>query len=205
MEHEPFTWIGALGLPEKIATGGLVAALLVVFAVQVSRKLGATEAALDPEDGITARNLAEAVPPHVKSLNFLNNILAKMEAKAAGAYEGLLLNHAGAVTEGTTSNIFLVQRGRLRTPSLDCGILEGITRSLVLRLARELSIPSEERVVTADDLFNADECFLTNTTQEILPVREIDGRVLADGRPGPMTRRLHTSFRSGLDRFLDRV
>ena len=153
----------------------------------------------------TRRNLAEAVPPHVKSLNFLNNILAKMEAKAAGAYEGLLLNHAGAVTEGTTSNIFLVQRGRLRTPSLDCGILEGITRSLVLRLARELGIPSEERVVTVDDLFNADECFLTNTTQEILPVREIDGRVLADGRPGPMTRRLHTSFRSGLDRFLDRV
>src|SRR5438105_7052761 len=102
-----------------------------------------------------------------------------MEAKAAGAYEGLLLNHAGAVTEGTTSNIFLVQRGRLRTPSLDCGILEGITRSLVLRLARELSIPSEERVVTADDLFNADECFLTNRTQEFLPVKEIDARGLS--------------------------
>ena len=92
----------------------------------------------------TRRNLPEALPPQVKSLNFLNNILAKMEAKAAGAHEALMLNHRGDVTEGTTSNVFAVQEGRLRTPSVECGILEGVSRRLVLQLASELGIPSEE-------------------------------------------------------------
>ena len=153
----------------------------------------------------TRRNLPEALPPQVKSLNFLNNILAKMEAKAAGAHEALLLNHRGDVTEGTTSNVFVVQGGRLRTPAVECGILEGITRSLVLQLANELEIPTDEARLTVEDLLRAEECFLTNTTQEVLPVTRLDGRMIGDGRPGEITRRLHASFRACLDRFLDRA
>ncbi len=153
----------------------------------------------------TRRNLPEALPPQVKSLNFLNNILAKMEAKAAGAHEALMLNHRGDVTEGTTSNIFAVQGGRLRTPSVECGILEGITRGLVLQLASELGIPSEETRLTVEDLLRAEECFLTNTTQEVLPVTQVNGTRIGNGRPGEITRRLHASFRACLDRFLDGV
>lgn len=153
----------------------------------------------------TRRNLPEALPPQVKSLNFLNNILAKMEAKAAGAHEALMLNHRGDVTEGTTSNVFAVQGGRLRTPSVECGILEGITRGLVLQLASELGIPSEEKRLTVDDLLRADECFLTNTTQEVLPVTRVNGMKIGNGLPGESTRRLHALFRACLDRFLDGV
>lgn len=151
----------------------------------------------------TRRNLPEALPPQVKSLNFLNNILAKMEAQAAGAHEALLLNHQGDLTEGTTSNVFVVQGERLRTPAVECGILDGITRGLILRLARDLGIPAEEGRLTADDLFVADECFLTNTTQEVLPVTRVDDRSIGGGAPGAVTRRLHSSFRAGLDRFHD--
>ena len=150
----------------------------------------------------TRRNLPEALPPQVKSLNFLNNILAKMEAKAAGAHEALMLNHRGDVTEGTTSNVFVVQEGRLRTPSVECGILEGISRGLVLQLASKLNIPSEEARLSIADLLRAEECFLTNTTQEVLPVTRVDGHVIGDGRPGVLTRRIHASFRACLERFL---
>lgn len=151
----------------------------------------------------TRRNLPEALPPQVKSLNFLNNILAKMEAKAAGAHEALMLNHRGDITEGTTSNVFVVQEGRLRTPSVECGILDGITRELVLQLASELGVPSEETRLTVEDLIRAEECFLTNTTQEVLPVTRVDGRLIGDGLPGVVTRRIHASFRACRDRFLD--
>src|SRR5881628_2650676 len=150
----------------------------------------------------TRRNLPEALPPHVKSLNYLNNILAKMEATALGAYDAVLLNHQGEVTEGTTSNVFVALGGRLLTPASDCGILAGITRNVVLRLARELEIPTEETRLTAADLPIADECFLTNTTVEVLPVTQVDGQSIGEGRPGEITRRLHASFRDSLDRFL---
>jgi branched-chain amino acid aminotransferase len=151
----------------------------------------------------TRRNLPEALPPQDKSLNFLNNILAKMEATAARAHEALLLNHRGDLTEGTTSNVFVVQGERLHTPAVECGILEGITRGIILGLARDLGIPTEEGRLTAGDLFAADECFLTNTTQEVLPVTRVDDRPIGSGAPGAVTRRLHASFRAGLDRFLD--
>lgn len=150
----------------------------------------------------TRRNLPEALPPQVKSLNFLNNILAKMEATAAGVHEALLLNHRGDITEGTTSNVFAVQGGRLLTPSVESGILEGITRGVVLQLASELGIPSEETRLTVEDLMRAEECFLTNTTQEVLPVTQVDGRMIGNGRPGEITRRLHASFRACLGRLL---
>ncbi len=151
----------------------------------------------------TRRNLPEALPPHVKSLNYLNNVLAKMEAKAAGAHEALLLNHRGEVTEGTSSNVFVIQEGLLRTPAVESGILAGITRGVVLQLARDLGIPTEETRLAVGDFASAEECFLTNTTQEVLPVTQMDGRRLGDGRPGAITRRLHASFRGSLDRFLD--
>jgi branched-chain amino acid aminotransferase len=151
----------------------------------------------------TRRNSPEAIPPHVKSLNYLNNLLAKMEATAAGAHEALLLNHHGEVTEGTTSNVFAVREGRLYTPAIDCGILAGLTRGVILLVARDLGIATEETRLTANDLYQADECFLTSTTQEVLPVTQVDGKMVGDGRPGELTRRLHASFRAGLDRFLD--
>lgn len=152
----------------------------------------------------TRRNPPASLPPHVKSLNFLNNILAKMEATAAGAHEAVLLNHQGEVTEGTISNVFVVQGGRLRTPTVECGILAGITRNVVLGIARELGIPTDETHLTVDDLTGAEECFLTSTTQEVLPVTTVEGRRIGEGRPGAITRQLHASFRAGLDRFLDR-
>jgi len=145
------------------------------------------------------RNLPEALPPQVKSLNFLNNILAKMEAKAADAYEALMLNHRGDIAEGTVSNVFVVYDGRLRTPSADCGILEGVTRSLVLQVASELGIPADETRLNVEDLLAADECFLTNTTQEVLPVTRVDGHRIGNGRPGPLTRRIHATFRAYIE------
>jgi branched-chain amino acid aminotransferase len=126
-----------------------------------------------------------------------------MEANAAGSHEALLLNHQGEVTEGTTSNVFVVQGKRLCTPAVECGLLTGITRGIALQLAREAGIPAAETRLTVSDLTGAEECFLTNTTQEVLPVTQVDGRRIGDGRPGEITRRLHASFRAGLDRFLD--
>lgn len=152
----------------------------------------------------TRRNLPEALPPEVKSLNFLNNILAKIEATAAGAYEGVMLNHRDELTEGTTSNLFVVQNARLRTPALECGILDGITRGVVLQLAHELKIPTEETRLGVEDLYGAEECFLTNTTQEMLPVTKVNGRKVGNGRPGQITSRLRLSFHAGLDRLLER-
>lgn len=151
----------------------------------------------------TRRNSPEAIPPHAKSLNYLNNILANMEAKTAGAHEALLLNHRNEVTEGTTSNVFVVREGRLRTPAIDCGILAGLTRGVILKLARDRGIETDEVRLTANDLYDADECFLTSTTQEVLPVTRVDGKMIGTGRPGELTRQLHASFRAGLDRLLD--
>ena len=153
----------------------------------------------------TRRNLPEALPPDVKSLNFLNNILAKMEAIAVGAYEGVMLNHRDELTEGTTSNLFVVQNGRLRTPDRKCGILDGLTRGVVLQLAHELKIPTEEARLYVEDLYGAEECFLTNTTHEVLPVTKANGRPVGTGRPGPITSRLRASFQSSLDRLLERT
>jgi branched-chain amino acid aminotransferase len=153
----------------------------------------------------TRRNLPAALPPEVKSLNFLNNILAKMEAIAVGAYEGVMLNHRDELTEGTTSNLFVVQNGRLCTPARECGILDGITRDVVLQLAHELKIPTEETRLYVKDLYGAEECFLTNTTHEVLPVTNANGRAVGNGRPGPITSRLRASFQTRLDGLLERT
>ncbi|MGH7204817.1 MAG: aminotransferase class IV [Nitrospiraceae bacterium] len=149
------------------------------------------------------RNLAAALSPQIKSLNFLNNILAKQKALQAGAFDALMLNVEGHLTECTTSNLFFVRTRRLCTPSVACGILDGITREVVLLLARGDGIPVEEGVYTAEALKQADECFLTNTSMEIMPASQIDNLPVGSGRPGPLTIRLQELFRSNLERFLE--
>jgi branched-chain amino acid aminotransferase len=149
------------------------------------------------------RNLSSALSPQIKSLNFLNNILAKQEAARAGAFDAVMLNAQGSLTECTTSNLFFVRSGRLCTPSTDAGILDGITREIVLLLAREQAIPIEQGLYPAESLRQADECFLTNTTMELMPVRELDHRPIGSGMPGPITKQLHALFHTNLPRFLE--
>jgi branched-chain amino acid aminotransferase len=149
------------------------------------------------------RNLAAALPPMIKSLNFLNNILAKQEASRAGVFDGLMLNAEGHITECTTSNMFFVKEGCLHTPSITCGILDGITREIVLSLAREQGLPTAEGCYLPDTLLEADECFLTNTTMEIMPVRDIDTRPIGKEGSRPVTDRLRERFRANLPRFLE--
>jgi len=148
------------------------------------------------------RNPASALSPQIKSLNFLNNILAKREALQAGAFDALMLNVEGHLTECTTSNLFFVRTGRLCTPSVACGILDGITREVVLLLAREQGIPAEEGVYEAEALRQAEECFLTNTSMEIMPACQINNLSVGTGKPGSLTMRLQDHFRSNLARFL---
>ena len=135
-----------------------------------------------------------SLDPRIKSLNYLNNILAKIEATAAGVPEALMLNYDGYAAECTGDNIFMVRHGKLLTPSTASGILEGITRDYVLELAGQSGIDTEETNLLPDDLYGADECFLTGTAAEIVPVTKIDGRVIGTGEPGPITRRLIEGF-----------
>ena len=143
----------------------------------------------------TRRNHPLALPPSVKGTNFLNNILAKIEAVKARAYEGIMLNWEGYVAEGTISNIFMVKKGALYTPHLDTGILKGVTRDLVLRLAKRKKIPIREAMLRPKDLLAADESFITNTTMEIMPVTTINKKRIGTGTPGPVTATLHQAYR----------
>lgn len=136
----------------------------------------------------------EAVDPRIKSLNYLKNILAKIDAQRAGAQEAILLNVDGFIAECTADNIFVVRRGRLFTPSPQDGALEGITRGAILELAAEANIAGGEARLTRYDVYTADECFVTGTGAELMPVVEADGRCIGDGSPGPMTRRLTDAF-----------
>lgn len=143
----------------------------------------------------TRRNHPLALDPSIKGTNFLNNILAKIEAKKAGAYEGVMLNWEGFVAEGTISNIFTVKAGALRTPALNVGILEGVTRGLVLDLARKENIPVQEASFRPQELLQAEECFITNSTMEIMPVTVIDGKPIGSGMPGPVTVSLMKAYK----------
>ncbi|MCA9052430.1 MAG: branched-chain-amino-acid transaminase [Planctomycetaceae bacterium] len=142
----------------------------------------------------TIRNHSAALSPRIKSLNYLNNILAKIEGTDAGCAEALMLNHKGEVAECTGDNVFIVVRGVLKTPPCDAGILEGITRNCVMQLAREDGIEVAEAAMTRYDLYAADECFLTGTAAEVIAVVKLDGRPIGDGKPGPITRQLRTRF-----------
>jgi branched-chain amino acid aminotransferase len=144
----------------------------------------------------TTRNHPNALSPRIKSLNYLNNILAKIEAIDGNCLEAVMLNPEGYVAECTGDNLFIVSYGKLRTPGPHCGILEGITRRLILRLASKRGIPTEECTLTRQDLYFADEMFITGTGAEVCPVVEIDKRVVGTGVPGPITRQLITDFRA---------
>lgn len=137
----------------------------------------------------------QAIDPSAKTGAHLPNVLAVKEARAAGAHEALLLDDAGHVTEGSSSNVFAVAGGAVLTPPLAAGILEGVTRGVVLRLARELGVPAREAPLRASDLAGADEVFITSTIREIVPVTRLDGAAIGAGRPGPVTARLHRAFR----------
>jgi branched-chain amino acid aminotransferase len=136
-----------------------------------------------------------ALNPRVKSLNYLNNILAKIEGLQAGCIEALMLNHKGEVAECTGDNIFLVRAGDLFTPPLDAGILAGVTRDAVIELARGAGIKVREISLTKHDVYIADECFLTGTAAEVVPVVKVDSRTIGTGKPGPITRDLEKRFR----------
>ncbi|MCA9111326.1 MAG: branched-chain-amino-acid transaminase [Planctomycetaceae bacterium] len=142
----------------------------------------------------TIRNHPAALSSRIKSLNYLNNILAKIEGTDQGKVEALMLNHKGEVAECTGDNIFIVKDGVLKTPSPDAGILEGITRNAVIRLAEQDGTTVEQTTLIRHDVYVADECFLTGTAAEVIPVVSVDGRLIGNGKPGPVTKRLLELF-----------
>lgn len=141
------------------------------------------------------RNHPNTISPRIKSLNYLNNILAKLEAIDAGCYEAVMYNHLGFVAECTGDNIFLVRDGEIQTPPISAGILEGITRDVVIELIAKRGITFREMELCRHDLYVADECFLTGTAAEVIPVTKIDNRPIGTGKPGPITRQLIADFR----------
>jgi len=140
------------------------------------------------------RNHPRALDPAIKSSNLLNNILAMREAQSRGAEEPVLLNQEGFVAEGASTNVFLARGGKVFTPPLSAGILAGITREVVLELLPGLHIPFREEPLRLDDLLGADEAFMTSTTREVVPVKQVDETPIGDGRPGPLTRRAMEAF-----------
>lgn len=154
------------------------------------------ELGLEMKTAAIRRNNPDSLNPRIKSLNYLNNILAKIEANQAGVVEAIMLTQDGYVAEGTADNIFITRNGVLMTPPLSVGILEGVTRNSVIQLAGELGIQVKEELFTRHDLYTADECFLTGTAAELIPVIQVDGREIGDGVPGPLFKQLLESFRA---------
>ena len=142
----------------------------------------------------TQRVHSAALSPRIKSLNYLNNIIARLEVTRAGCLEGLMLNSEGYVAEATGDNIFILRDGNLLTPPVSAGILDGITRRTAIELAKTLGIETKEELFTVYDVYTSKECFLTGTAAEIAPVAELDGRVISDGKPGKFTRQLTELF-----------
>ncbi len=142
----------------------------------------------------TRRPAPAALMPQVKSLNYLNNVMAKVEAIQGGALEALMLNEQGYVAECTGDNLFLIKNGELHTPLISDGALDGITRSVIIELAEKLGVKAVEKSLTRYDIFTADECFLTGTAAEVIPVVELDRRVIGEGVPGPLTKKFLAAF-----------
>jgi len=185
--------VGTLGLnPEKTAcpTVFIIADQIELYPPELYEK-GMSVITVS-----TIRNHPNALSPRIKSLNYLNNILAKIEGIDAGVPEAIMLNHEGLVAECTGDNIFIVRDGALQTPPTSAGILEGVTRDAVIELARKRGITLEEKDLTRHDLYIASECFLTGTAAEVIAVTHIDGRIIGDGKPGPITRQLMADFRA---------
>jgi branched-chain amino acid aminotransferase len=145
---------------------------------------------------VQRRNKSTIVDPQIKSLNYLNNILAKIEANRAGVPEALMLNHDGVVAECTGDNIFIVKDNVIYTPPIYVGILDGITRNTVIELAKELGYEVKESEFTLFNVYSADECFLTGTAAEAIPVTNVDGRIIGNGEAGPVTTRLLEAFKA---------
>ena len=148
----------------------------------------------------TRRINPSALPPSIKSLNYLNNILAKIEARQAGALEAIMLNDQGFVAECTADNIFIVHKGVIHTPASSQGALKGITRDTIVDIAAELGVPFQETNLTRYDVWCADECFLTGTGAEVIPVVALDGREIGPAQPGPITKRVLAAFRQRVTR-----
>lgn len=183
--------VGTLGLnPNRCKNPSVI---IIADKIQVYPK-ELYEKGMDIVTVPTVRNLHSAVNPAIKSLNYLNNILAKIEANNAGVEEAVMLNSEGYVAEGTADNIFVVSKGALLTPPNSAGALYGITRQTVMDLAIAAGWKVAEPNLTRYDLFNADECFLTGTGAELIPVVKIDGRVIGTGQPGPFTRQLVENY-----------
>ncbi len=182
---------GSLGLDPRKTTDPQVIIIVDDIALYPAEIY---EQGLEIVTAATIRNHPNAVNPRIKSLNYLNNILAKIEAIRAGCLEAIMLNANGEVAECTGDNLFLIKRGQLLTPPLHAGILEGVTRNAVLELARAAGIPTHEMTLTRHDVYAADECFLTGTAAEVIAVVKVDGRVLGNGKPGPLTRQLRERF-----------
>ncbi|MFA6075003.1 MAG: branched-chain-amino-acid transaminase [Negativicutes bacterium] len=144
----------------------------------------------------TRRMRDDMLSPRIKSLNYLSNVMTKIEMNRQGLADGIMLNAAGYVTEASVANVFIVKKGELITPPKSVGLLEGITRNTIIELARDAGISVKEELFTQFDLYNADECFLTGTASEVIPVVSIDGRILGENKAGPLSRRLLEMFRS---------
>jgi branched-chain amino acid aminotransferase len=179
---------GAIGLDPDLCTGPTI-----VIIVQELKEYPRTfyEKGITLIIAETRRNLKEAIDPRIKSLNFLNNILAKIEAKKRGVYEALMLNVYGKLTEGTISNIFFYKDGGIYTPSLDCGILDGITRGLIIDLAKREDLKVKEGKFKRKDLYSAEEVFITNTTMEVMPVSKVDDQGYAVGSIAKLLRKVY--------------
>jgi len=183
--------VGDLGLDPRMCPKPTV--IIIADVIQIYR----TEA---KERGLTAiissvrRDPVDATSHEAKTLNYLNSILAKIEASAAGADEAIMLDHRGFVSEGTGDNIFIVKNGVVYTPPRTAGILPGITRNRVIELCEELGIKLVEKDITVTELYTADEVFVTGTAAEVMPITMINGRPIGDGKLGPVTRRLMEEF-----------
>jgi branched-chain amino acid aminotransferase len=143
----------------------------------------------------TRRNSNEATNPRFKSLNYLNNIMAKIESKLTGTIEAIMLNNEGHVAEATGDNIFIIKNGVLITPPTYAGVLEGVTRNAVMDIARKRGMEVKETLFSRHDVYSADECFLTGTAAEVISVIKVDGRVIGSGKPGKTTKELNAEFR----------
>lgn len=183
--------IGTLGLDTHLCKDAqvvIIADHLALYPKELYEK------GLDIVTASTIRTSPSMVNPQIKSLNYLNNILAKIEGHQAGCVEVLMLNSKGEVAECSGDNIFTVSQGRLHTPPPEAGILVGITRQTVLEIANGLGIPVREAPMTRHDIFAADECFLTGSAAELIPVVKLDGRLIGNGKPGAMTQKLLDCF-----------
>lgn len=183
--------IGDLGLNPFLCKNGKV--IIIADNVQLYPE-EFYEKGMKVVSAATIRNHPMALPPQIKSLNYLNNILAKIESIDAGAGEAIMYNHLGFVAEASGDNIFIVKGGVIYTPPVQAGSLDGITRRAVIRLAQHEGIAVVEKDLTRFDLYSADEIFLTGTAAEVIGVIEMDGRVIGTGKPGEMTKRLRTLF-----------